>query len=285
LSALTKVFVVLLVICTMLFAASMVVFVNHVEDFRAARDQSVAKELAQAARAQKAEDDAKSARDTLADQMRTDQQRVDSIRADLTASQGREADLNVQVTQSKNDLAAREAHITQLTEALKSAEDQTNKWQIIIQEVRAKNDELVAKYRDANVNITELTAKLDATESQRRWLEEQLTDSKNSVAELHREIAAMGGYHPEQQPVEPDQPINGVVKSINLIDGFWWATINVGSADNVQRGMKFNCINRDTGDFLGILTVESIQPNECIGKLEGPKVADVQRGTEVRTRL
>jgi hypothetical protein len=77
-------------------------------------------------------------------------------------------------------------------------------------------------------------------------------------------------------------PINGVVRSVDIIGGKKYATISVGSADNVTKGMKFSVISKD--DFLGFLTVESVEPNAAIGQVEG-KVDKIQAGVSVKTQL
>jgi hypothetical protein len=79
-------------------------------------------------------------------------------------------------------------------------------------------------------------------------------------------------------------PINGVVRNRRTIAGQEYATISVGSADDVAKGMQFKVVDRNTGDFLGTLTVEAVEPNEASGRLTGPKIADIRPGVEVRTQ-
>jgi len=75
------------------------------------------------------------------------------------------------------------------------------------------------------------------------------------------------------------------VREKSDIGGVTYATISVGSADDVVKGMRFAVIDRDRGVFLGYLTVESVEPNESTGRLEGPNVAEMKAGNEVRTQL
>jgi len=53
----------------------------------------------------------------------------------------------------------------------------------------------------------------------------------------------------------------------------------------VSKGMVFNVIDREQGDFLGYLEVDSVEPEEAVGRLTGPRVADIRPGSEVRTQL
>ena len=65
-----------------------------------------------------------------------------------------------------------------------------------------------------------------------------------------------------------------------------FATISVGAADQVTKGMQFKVIDPTARDpFLGYLIVDRVEPNEAIGHLTGPHVNDVHEGAEVRTQL
>jgi hypothetical protein len=66
-----------------------------------------------------------------------------------------------------------------------------------------------------------------------------------------------------------------------------YATISVGSQDGVTQDMVFNVIERGgKGRFLGYLRVDRVEPNEAVGRLEGPAVNDIQANeSEVRTQL
>ncbi len=77
--------------------------------------------------------------------------------------------------------------------------------------------------------------------------------------------------------------IRGVVKAKMNVGGVDYATILVGSADSVTKGMQFRVIDRTRQQFLGYLTVDAVEPNESSGHLTGPAVTAVQKGNEVRT--
>jgi hypothetical protein len=49
--------------------------------------------------------------------------------------------------------------------------------------------------------------------------------------------------------------------------------------------MEFKILDRQGGNFLGTLVVDSVEPNEATGRLEGPKVAEIRPGVEARTQL
>ena len=47
--------------------------------------------------------------------------------------------------------------------------------------------------------------------------------------------------------------------------------------------MRFNVVNNN--EFLGYLTVQTTEPDEAAGVLEGPGVTKVKQGDQVKTQL
>ena len=67
--------------------------------------------------------------------------------------------------------------------------------------------------------------------------------------------------------------INGVIRATQTIAGIKYATISVGSADAVRKGTRFRVLGGQNGNqFMGYLTVTSVEPHESVGRLEGPRV-------------
>jgi hypothetical protein len=125
------------------------------------------------------------------------------------------------------------------------------------------------------------------TEKERRYLAEQLTEAQNASQRATAQLKDLG-VQPGQttQGLKAGAPaINGVISGVQPINGVPFATINVGSAQSVSKGMEFNIIDRPTGTFLGILTVDSVEQNEAVGRLRGPHVDQIKQGNEVRTQL
>src|SRR5207248_9836912 len=65
-------------------------------------------------------------------------------------------------------------------------------------------------------------------------------------------------------------PITGVVREVKNIANMPYATISVGSADQVAPGMEFKVISSN-GDYLGAIVVDTVTPNEATGKITGPR--------------
>jgi hypothetical protein len=88
-----------------------------------------------------------------------------------------------------------------------------------------------------------------------------------------------------QAPRGATPAINGVVREVQPINGVLYASISVGSADSVSKGMEFKVVNRETGAFLGILTVDMVELNESTGRLRGDRVSEIRPGAEVKTQF
>jgi hypothetical protein len=81
--------------------------------------------------------------------------------------------------------------------------------------------------------------------------------------------------------------IDGRVTDTGVIHGNLYVTLSVGSADGVQRGMQFNVVDGASGQFLGIVTVDTVDSNTASGKIEGDadKIAQVRPGNDAKTQL
>jgi hypothetical protein len=283
LSSLTKIFVVLLVLSSMLLTSAIVVYVNREQNWKKLLDDSQAA-LALAQKSQKAaEADAVAAKAARSEAVAGQKSERETLTQQLTGKDQVISQLNVQVAElnSKNNLQA--ADIARLSDGLKSSQETQQRQQDIIVEARKSGDELTKRN-------TELNNKLDVTTREWRFFKEQLAEAQKQVADLGKVLKDHGIEIKlalaSAVGVRGGAPsINGVVKDVRPIEGVPYATISVGSADSVTKGMRFQVIDRDRGEFLGFLVVDTVESNEASGKLDGPKIAEIKAGTEVRTQL
>ena len=195
--------------------------------------------------------------------------------------------LQVSLAEASSKAAQQQLDVSRLTEALNATQAQAAKQAEEIVRLRTSNDTLVKQSSDLNGTVSDLTNKLDVTERERRLLAEQLTQTKGENQRLGAIIEG-ARLAPQQQQVALNKggpSINGVVRDVRTIAGNQYATISVGSADAVTRGMEFKVVDRATGNFLGTLVVDTVEPNESTGRLSGPNVAAIKPGVEVRTQL
>lgn len=288
-SPLTKLFVVLNVVLSLLLTAGTVVFVNQVEDFKHTNDvqkaqvnklQAANSELeTQVAAAQTREQSTVSELNT---QVEAAKQRVNEI-------QGGALQKDADLAQLKTQLAIQSADVTRMGEALKASEDTKAHLLQQVGDLRGSNDKLVAQNASLNQTVTDLTNKYEVVQRDLKFVSEQLTEAK-TTADKQGAMLRDAGINQQQlasytAPATGAPAISGVVRAVRPIAGIPYATISVGSADQVAKGMQFKVVGGDNGQFLGVLTVDSVELNEATGRLQGPKVGDIKAGSQVKTQL
>jgi len=284
LSVLTKLFVVLLVIVSLLQSAAMVVYVNRSQNFAEA-DKELRRQLGNE---RKQVADLNNTVGVLTqrnlDQSTAASRNEGELQRQLTDAIAKTQEKENQNAQLTKDLQVKDATVKGTADALRAAQDENKGYQTLVAEIRNKNDDLLRQNGELNTQVTTYDNKLRAVDRAREFAEEKVAELTLQVKNLMQRVGtASAGGSAEAIPASAG-PINGVVRKVDIIGGKKYATISVGSADNVTKGMKFNVINKSSGDFLGFLTVESVEPNAAIGQVEG-KVDKIQAGVEVKTEL
>ena len=283
-SPLTKLFVVLQVILSIALTAAVVVYVSR-EDAQLA-NLKAAQTTALAAQSER--DAAVAAMNAATSNANAVQERSNAqatqFNANITAAQQQLADLNVQLAKANTSNATQALQITQLTEGLKAATDTTANLNQTVAQLRTSSDEAVKRAAEASQRINELDNTLQVTEAERRNLAEQLAQAQQDSTRMSRIMKERGidPNIPAERIGVAGIPINGVIREKRDIAGVPYATISVGSADDVQKGMQFKVIQGDK--FLGTLTVDSVEQQEATGRLQGPAVAEIVPGVQVRTQ-
>lgn len=278
-SALTKLFVILLIVCSMLLTAGVVVFVNRTEDFRMSLTQEQSRARTLQSEKESAEILARAA------QNREQANAVESNRKIAERDQmiislnekigaGATAGNTAQTT-----IAIQQAQLTDASSALKTLNQTLN-------DLQAKHDAMIKQHGETlirNADLvganTDLQKRIEQAEREVRWQNEQIVQLK---AERDRIVRLLGdqGVDPNAAPVRggvrPTPRVNGVVRQIRGEGGITVATISLGAADRIDKGMQFNIVDPNSTTFLGKITIDSVEANESIGRVEGPRVADIQ---------
>ncbi|MBC8105466.1 MAG: hypothetical protein H7Z14_02655 [Anaerolineae bacterium] len=288
-SPLTKLFVVLLVILSLVTTAATVVFVNKVDNLSGLLTASQTKVAAANTEVQNAQAAAAAQRDLAQETVRRTQAELEQGRQGANQLQQRNNEVSSQLAATTSQLTLQSADLTRVAEALKAAQDAINKKDETITALRTTNDERLKQNVELNTANTDLTATLQVTERERRFLAEQLGESKRTV-DRQGAMLRDAGINPKMAVSDGTKAgapaINGVIRDRRTIAGVPYASISVGSNDGVTRGMEFKVVDRGTGAFLGILTVDSVEPTESTGRLSsGPRLNDIKPGVEVKTQL
>jgi len=284
------VFVVLHVVLSMLLVSAVVVYVGKEQNFKQQLADTKSKSESEERKQSAALAEAQNAQAATIDQMRVMQGQATALTTQLAASEAKIAGLGVQLAEASANNSLQQANATTLTSALQAAQGTTAKLQEIVVDLRKANDTLVQRNVEADKSIADLTNKVDVLDRDGKYLREQLTQVASDAEKLGAAVRATGA-DPKSITGGPinvagaTPSINGVVRDVRTIESLPYATISVGSADSVTKGMKFNVIDRAKGEFLGVIEVVSVEPNEATGRVTGPKIADIGAGAEVRTQL
>jgi hypothetical protein len=291
LSVLTKVFIVLHVVLTMLFVAATVVWVNRVETFNdplktAKADATAANRRAEEAQAAAAT--AKADATALSIQSAT---AIGNVRKERDQALATVRERDAALAGANQNVASEGAKLQAVTAALKVAQTSNSSLQQQLEATRAASDKLQQENTQLLTANADLNSRQQVALRQNRALSEDLDQLRNQLADLQagggggRAAAAVPAGSTQAAGVRTEQAINGVVRDVKNVGGVNTATISVGSVDNVKPQMQFNVIDREAGNFLGYFVVDRVEQNESVGRLTGPHVDQMKKGNEVRTQL
>lgn len=283
-SPLTKLFVVLLVILSLVTTAATVVFVNKVDNLGVTINNNKTQIAMLQTEVQNAQAAAAAQRDLAQETVRRTQADIEQGRQAALQSQQRINELAAQNADLTSRLTLQSADLTRVAEALKASQDANNKKDETITMLRTTNDDRLRQNVELNTANTDLTATLQVTERERRFLAEQLQESKRTV-DRQGAMLQQAGINPKMAVIQPNTAINGVIRDRRNIAGVPYASISVGGNDGVTRGMEFKVVDRNTNDFLGIITIDTVEPTESTGRISGPRLNDIRAGAEVKTQL
>lgn len=283
---LTKVFVGLLVILSLLLSAASITFLYTVPDFNT-KISNLETALASAeARAQRiaaselatrtaAEQRAAQLQDLLNDANAA----VAGFRTDLGRAQAEKVSLESQIQQANQ------------TQAMLSQAVNAN--MALVDTLRNEAAALREQYQrtlDQNLDLSQALARLTnehdfLQRAHRRALEEN-KELLDQVSDARAMLTNLGVDFDKREATDlAPPPINGVIVQRMAIDGQPFALISVGSEDDVKKGMRFTVVDTETNQFLGFFTVEEVDDQVSIGKLTGPKVEQIAPNDAVRTQV
>lgn len=287
-SPLTKVFVLLLVILSLILTAGMVVYVNRQESFvqiKKAQDAKISELTAKAAAANGQLDMAENARTNaealLQNQRNLSEQTIAQLRSAVAERDANVAQINSNLLQST---AAQKTAADALTVALKQLDTQNGE----LADLRKQNLDLAKRNSEDSLAINDLTNKFDTVRAQWRDASEQNTQLQNDMKNMRETMHKSGISENNPRILNPESlvRVEGKVRSKQTIGNVPMATIDVGSADQVTKGMQLKLIDPNSSDpFLGYLVVDRVEPNEAIGHLMGPRINEVHPGVQVRSQL
>ncbi len=289
-SPLTKVFVALHVVLSLLASAAAVTYVSTVQNYRAnyeteqGRTKNLTTDLATARTA------ASSQAATLSAQVTQLNEQVASARAALDNARQQVNTAQTQAAGESAKLALAQTNISALTGAVQVAEKTTSTLQDQVATLRTSGDTRLQRQAELDRANADLQNKLDVTERNRRELQETVVEMRGQNKQLTSYLqdkgldpqTALAGGAAGLGRGAPK--LEGKIRSMNTIGGVRYATISIGSDDAVKKGMTFT-ITGDNGQFLGRMEIEAVDRAAAYGRITtGPRLNEVAQGNTVQTQ-
>ena len=279
-SPLTKLFVILMIVCSLLLTGGVVVFVNLQENARKALTEEKLAGTRIRGERDAAQNEAKAAQDREKEQARQANSKSAELSSEISALNEKIRIAGVDKAQLINQIATLTTQGTVQAQALAAINQNLKDVQTRYDGLVKENDVLRVRNTEVTGGITDLQKKLDAAEREGRWLNESVVQLKSELDRC-KKILADKNITPTGPLDKAPADIKGVVKGVKLQDGMAFATISLGSADRVAKGMSFIVVNQNNSQFLAKITIEAVETNEAFGRLDGPGVKDVAGGNIV----
>jgi hypothetical protein len=280
----TKVFVVLTSVLSIVVSCLVVAFAAQVEnwkhlsqEYQAQRDRAVTLQQSAQAAAQAAlvlKDQALGDRGA---ELRRAQDGIERLGKDLSK-------VRSDATKSENERLAAEAGRTKLLEMLDVQSRGAEALQAQNRALLTETIDLRSRHAKANTRVLELTTNVTILTEQIRNMQEKLAAAERQLADAQR-----GGRSARPAPngerlaagvvpataVPPRGELRGQITDVR--GGY--ASINIGETSGVVLGMSF-MIYRDA-NYLGELLVERVEPKQAGGRITSAAAGEVRSGDQV----
>ncbi len=285
-SILTKVFVVILVIASVMFTSVAVSITGRTQNWRSA--------------AQGYEAQYKAADATVRNLVAANAMQVAQLQDTISELERQGADLRQQLARAREegerynlelkqvvaDRSATEAMNAALVSQLKVAQANGEEYRKQRDNLESRNMELEKRNLDLNERVNEETARIAVLMQQRRQYEQDINILKNENELLSRDAGAMPIGSRLEDPrgaglagVNAMTPVaaTAVRGQVVSVEGDI-VTLSVGSADGVKSDMVF-VIYRDS-QYVGDVQISAVEPNKSAGRLTRSQ-ASPQRDDQV----
>lgn len=265
-SILTKVFIVLQLVFSIVVAVMVVMVSGPVQQYKQQVTNAQSGRLAAQAETLVYQNDAATVRSTLntvkADsQAHVDaaQKAADQARADLVTKQGRLDVLEAQVDEFNKNM-------TRLTSTNAAQKDQIATLLTELTTMRADYNRVIPQNAELNRKASELANQLDAAQKAIRTLQEELATSQ-AKPEAPKAGATAAGTGTAVAQLSVGTPtsiqINGKVQSVETLNGKTFVTLSLGSRDGVAIGNRFLVYRDNT--YVGDVVIQRVTPDQTVG--------------------
>lgn len=287
-SPLTKAFVVLVTVLSVLLVALVVPYVAKTEDF-SGQIKGLESQLATAQQsARTSQQEVSAMQERLAEQSSLQSQQINDLTQERIRLQTERDDAKAQAMQEQRKLAQLDAELSRLSAA---AVQDANLLTITTADLKETRQSLV----DAQTKLVQLGDRNNELESQRdsltrqvRRIGEKMVSLEQDNVELRGVLARVPAQYRQQistgegaQPAtEAATPIAGTITDVQSAAGTQLVQVNIGSRDGVETNMKF-LVHRDE-QYVGTFVVDRVEAAASAGRMILNK-GEVRSGDQVYT--
>ena len=289
-NALTKAFVVVVTILSVVLVALVIPFAARVQNYASEYDQLKKNYEARLAGATEA---AAEVRSEIA-KAGTDVEKLAVTNADLTAELG-SATNEIKALQTKLDQAqlTLERNAAALQVAVTESQTKSNSLTELntlindqlatISTLSAQRNDLSQTLIDEKMKVRRLSENYNRIQEENKSLEQQLLEKtaqlKTALTELAVYVENAKQIVETTAEITPSVPIRGSVTQINQItEGITLVQVNVGTRDLVKEGMTFTVYRGD--EYIGKIKIASVDTADSVGELTDG--GGVQQGDAVK---
>ncbi len=289
---LTKIFIGLVSLLSVLLVPLVVVYSSNEDSFKAKYQGAESTRIAAISdlnAANIAHGNELTRRDLDLQQVRSANDELRRKLADQTASLEQ---LRFRLAQATSLQAEKEAHLSVLVESVKAGQMLNESLVVENRSVRGELLGTAQRNLDLDERNRDLTAQLEVAIYARLAMEEEVQQLKDDVATAINTNAAYIARFGRLEMLDPDGAIvpalvqvDATVINVRRGEGRVLAEINAGSRDGVEEGWLMNI--RRGGEFLGNLRILEVDINRATGQIEMEDAltrGEVQPGDRVITR-
>ncbi len=216
---------------------------------------------------------------------------IQSLRDQIAAAQQQVAQRDGQIAELTANLGLATTAQTTANDALKAMQVAYAERSKQYDDLRGNSDKQQKQLVESSLRIDEQANTIDVTRQQNKFYGEQVAQLQQDLAKVNS-ILKQNGISASAQNASatlggaPTVPVSAKVEETKMIGGVRYATINVGSADSIDRNMQLKVVDPRSHQFLGYIVIDTVYPHQAIGRLEGPRVNDIMpQVSEVRSQL
>lgn len=269
-SPLTKTFVVLVTLLSVVFVALVVPFVAKTDDYKAQVSELQSKLAAAQAKAQMTEQDiqniyvkTRSDITSLTAEKGALQEQVDALTSKLRDSESRVADLRQDLELAKADGTRLSTAQQQTAGLLGSVSEDAKQAREALLTERTRAIQLEDALTKARGEVATMTRQLKRVTEAKVALEQEAKDLAERLLSMPQTQQADTAV--TEQVVFSPRSIQGQIQAVENVSNVTLALVNVGTSDGVKENMKFN-IHRN-GQFIGNMVVETVDTSDSSGRV------------------